>query len=32
MENNVNIPESYNEVNSNNYNDYNSFQIVSKIF
>ena len=32
MENNDNIPESYNEVNSNNYNDYNSFQIVSKIF
>ena len=32
MENNVNIPESYNEVNSNNYNDDNSFQIVSKIF
>ena len=32
MENNDNIPESNNEVNSNNYNDYNSFQIVSKIF
>ena len=32
MENNDNIPVSYNEVNSNNYNDYNSFQIVSKIF
>lgn len=32
MENNDNIPESYNEVNANNNYDYNSFQVVSKIF